>query len=268
MNSIDSDEVFLTARDRDDAEILLGVPTVGFIPAIDEPERRLIRNIDTFSPLMEYFRSLRTNVGFLAEPPLRSLAVVSSVPAEGKSTVVANLAMAFALKVENNRVILVDTDLRRPSQHKLFAMDSSPGLTDVLAGTHTVEQALRATMVPNVMVLPFGSPPPNPAELLESEAMGRLLEELKTLCDIVLLDTPPALAVVDALVVAPRADGVLVVIGSGETKKVHALKTMQLLSRARAHVIGTVFNRVIGPTAHYYGMIYVPFEPSPKEGAG
>lgn len=268
MASIDAEEVFLTGKDREDAEALLGVPTVGYIPLIEEPGLRLIRDVHSFSPLMESFRSLRVNLQFLAEPSLHSFAVFSSVPAEGKSTAIANLAMAIALKREKNRVIIVDADLRRPAQHTLFSVDPIPGLVDVLRGTHTLEQALRPTSVPGIQVIPAGTPPLDPTELLESEAMGRLLTELKSCCDLALVDAPPALAVADALVVASRVDGAVLLISNGETSKAKVVRAMQLLARARVHVLGTVFNRVGGVNARfYYGSYYVPLNPAPKDAA-
>ena len=164
----------------EEAERVLHQPTLGLIPMIEEEGLRLIRDISTFSPLMEAYRSLRTNINFAAVgTPIRSLVVTSSVPAEGKSTTVANLAMAMAL--DNKRVIVVDADLRRPSVHKLFKIDSSPGLTDILVGTHEVSETIRESGVPGVSVIPAGSPPPNPAELLGSAAMGALLAQLEGL---------------------------------------------------------------------------------------
>jgi capsular exopolysaccharide synthesis family protein len=183
--------------------------------------------------------------------------VTSSVPAEGKSTTVANLAMSMAM--ENKRVIIVDADLRRPSQHKLFKVDSSPGLTDILLGTHRLDQVLRETGVPNVRLLPAGTPPPNPAELLGSREMQRLIDQLKEISDLVLFDSPPTLAVADSVVLSSRVDGVLLVIAFGETKKANTRKAQELLGRANAHVLGTVLNRMESPSSgYYYGKYYVP----------
>jgi capsular exopolysaccharide synthesis family protein len=225
---------------------------------IEEEGLRMIRDISTFSPLMESYRSLRTNINFAAVgSSLRTMIVTSSVPAEGKSTTVANLAMAMAM--EGKRVIIVDADLRRPSQHKLFKADSSPGLTDILLETHRVEQVLRPTNVEGVRILPAGTPPPNPAELLGSAAMMSLIENLKEMADIVLFDSPPALAVADSVVLSSRVDGVLLVIAFGETKKANTRRALEQLGRANAHVLGTVLNRMEGPSSgYYYGKYYVP----------
>ncbi|WP_309722014.1 CpsD/CapB family tyrosine-protein kinase, partial [Armatimonas sp.] len=207
---------------------------------------------------MESYRSLRTNLNFAAVGnSLRTMVITSSVPAEGKSTTAANLAMAMAL--DGKRVIIVDADLRRPSLHKLFRLESSPGLTDVLVGTHEVEEVIKSSGVDNVSVISAGSPPPNPAELLGSSKMIDLIEKLKSLADVVLFDSPPALAVADSIVLAGRTDGVLLVIGYGETKKANSRKAVELLNRANARVLGTVLNRIEGPSSgYYYGKYYVP----------
>ena len=242
----------------EEAERVLRLPNLGQVPMIEEEGLRLIKDISAFSPLMESYRSVRTNINFAAVgSPIRSLVVTSSVPAEGKSTTVANLAMAMAL--DSKRVIIVDADLRRPSQHKLFKIDSSPGLTDLLVGTHTIDDVLRDTGVNGVSVIPAGSPPPNPAELLGSAAMGHLLATLEASADVVLFDTPPALAVADSVVLASRTNGVVLVIGYGETKKTNTRKAIEILSRANAHVLGTILNRMDGPSSgYYYGKYYVP----------
>jgi polysaccharide biosynthesis transport protein len=242
----------------EEAERVLRLPSLGHVPLIEEEGLRMIRDISTFSPLMESYRSLRTNINFAAVGAnLRTMVVTSSVPAEGKSTTVANLAMAMAM--ESKRVIIVDADLRRPSQHKLFKQDSSPGLTDILLGTHTLDQVLRNTGVSNVTLLPAGTPPPNPAELLGSREMQRLIDQLKEISDIVLFDSPPALAVADSVVLSSRVDGVLLVIAFGETKKANTRKAQELLARANAHVLGTVLNRMESPSnGYYYGKYYVP----------
>ncbi len=242
----------------EEAERVLRLPNLGHVPMIEEEGLRLIKDISAFSPLMESYRTLRSNINFAAVGnPIRSLVVTSSVPAEGKSTTVANLAMAMAL--DSKRVIIVDADLRRPSQHKLFKIDSSPGLTDLLVGTHTIDDVIRETGVEGVSVIPAGSPPPNPAELLGSAAMGHLLATLEASADVVLFDSPPALAVADSVVLASRTNGVVLVIAYGETKKTNTRKSIEILSRANAHVLGTILNRMDGPSSgYYYGKYYVP----------
>jgi polysaccharide biosynthesis transport protein len=242
----------------EEAERVLRLPNLGHVPMVEEEGLRLIRDISTFSPLMEAYRSLRTNINFAAVgSAMRSIVVTSSAPAEGKSTTVANLAMAMAL--DGKKVIIVDADLRRPSQHKLFKIDSSPGLTDVLVGTHDVNEVMRPSGVDGVQIIPAGSPPPNPAELLGSLAMEHLIARLETIADVILFDTPPALAVADAIVLSSRTNGTLLVIGYGESKKANTRKAQELLSRANANLLGTVLNRMDAPSSgYYYGKYYVP----------
>ena len=241
----------------DDAERTLKLPSLGHIPMIEEEGLRLIRDISTFSPLMESYRTLRTNINFAAVGnTVRSMVVTSSVPAEGKSTTCANLAMAMAM--DGKKVIIVDADLRRPSLHHLFKVDASPGLTDILIGSHTIDAVMRPTNIENVTIIPAGSPPPNPAELLGSAAMGRFLAEIETRADIVLLDTPPTLAVADAVVLAARTDGALLVVGYGDTKKASVKRAKDMLARGNANVLGTVLNRMDGAGGgyYYYGKYY------------
>ena len=165
----------------------------------------------------------------------------------------------MAMALDGKKVIIVDADLRRPSQHKLFKIDSSPGLTDVLVGTHDVMEVLRPSGVDGVQIIPAGSPPPNPAELLGSLAMEHLIARLETIADVILFDTPPALAVADAIVLSSRTNGTLLVIGYGESKKANTRKAQELLSRANANLLGTVLNRMDAPsTGYYYGKYYVP----------
>jgi len=251
----------------DEAERVLKLPSLGYIPNIEEEGLRLIRDISTFSPLMESYRTLRTNINFAAVGnAVRSMVVTSSVPAEGKSTTCANLAMAMAM--DGKKVIIVDADLRRPSQHHLFKVDASPGLTDILIGSHTIDEVMRQTSVENVFIIPAGSPPPNPAELLGSAAMGRFLAEVETRADVVLLDTPPALAVADATVLAARTDGALLVVGYGDTKKTSVKRAKDMLARGNANILGTVLNRMEGAGGGYYyygkyymGSGYAPYAP-------
>jgi capsular exopolysaccharide synthesis family protein len=255
-------DIFLTGEQ---AEEELGVPVLGLLPQIDAEGLRLIKNTHSFHPMMEAYRTLRTQLYFgTLDGPARTLLVASSFPAEGKSTVVANLAMALAL--DNKKVIILDADLRRPALHKLFEVSPSPGLTDVLVGTHTRAEVLRETAEPLVRLVPVGGPPPNPTELLGSPPMRALLEEASDLCDVVLLDSPPLLPVADSLVLAHRVDGVLLVIGE-QTLRRYANKAMSLLSRARANVVGTAFNQLQGElgTAYYY-RYYVPGTAETPEG--
>ena len=247
---------FLT---EEDVKNDLGVPVLGLIPAIQEEGLRLIRDTSTFSPLTESYRWLRTNLYFISEQPLRSVLITSALPAEGKSTAAANLAMSLAR--DGKRVVLVDADLRRPVQHAIFKMNSLPGLGDFLAGTHVLETILHPTPIPNVQVILGGTPSLNPTEMLGTGAFARLLAELKPLCDVVVVDSSPELAVADTMILSSLVDTVLMVIAHGETEKAQTVHAMEYLFRAKAKVLGAVFSRV-RPTdiEFYYGKYYVPSE--------
>ncbi len=235
----------------DEAERVLRLPSLGLVPAIEEEGLRLIRDLKSFSPITEAYRSLRSNIAFAAvDNPVRAIAVTSSGPGEGKSTTIANLAMAMAM--DGKRVIVVDADLRRPTQHKLFKVNRSPGLTDILVGTHGIGEVVRPTAVDNVVVIPAGSTPPNPAELLGSEAMAHFVEAVRNMADIILFDAPPTLAVADAVLLSSRVDGALFVVGFGDTKKTNARHALELLSRARVHMLGTVLNKMDEKSRGYY----------------
>lgn len=262
----------------EDSERVLRLPNLGHVPLVEELGLRLIRDISSFSPLMESYRSLRTNLNFAAVGhEVNVLLITSSVPSEGKSTTAANLAMAMAL--DGKRVIIVDADLRRPSQHKLFKVESSPGLTDLLVESHRIEDVLQPTNVENVWLVPAGSPPPNPAELLGSVAMQRVLESLKGRADIILLDTPPTLLVSDTIVLSSLADGILLVVSYGDTKKASVRRSAELLRRSGTPLLGTVLNRMSGPGGGYYyyygygygygyGKYYIPGTVETPAGSG
>ena len=150
-----------------------------------------------------------------------------------------------------------------------------PGLTDILIGSHTIEEVIRSTSVEGVFIIPAGSPPPNPAELLGSAAMGRFLAEVETRADVILLDTPPALAVADATVLAARTDGALLVVGYGDTKKTSVKRAKEMLARGNANILGTVLNRMDGAGGGYYyygkyymGGGYAPYAPNGAKKGG
>jgi len=250
----------------DEAERLLQLPSLGLIPVIEEEGLRKVR-AKTFSPITEAYRSLRSNMNFASvDSPLRTLMITSTSPGEGKSMTASNLATVVAM--DGKRVILVDADLRRPTVHKLFNINKTPGLTDVLVGTHTISEVIKTTSIPNVSVITAGTQAPNPAELLGSEAMAHFVEAIKELADFVLFDAPPTLAVSDPVLLSARMDGVLFVISIGETKKGGARQGLSLLARARSNVLGTVLNKLDLNGQGYYGRYYSSYSPTQEEGDG
>lgn len=217
------------------------------------PAPMIITHHDPKSPAAEAFRVLRTNLQFMGlDAPLKSLLVTSASPGEGKSTVTANLAVAFAQA--GARVCLVDADLRRPTAHKLFGLDNWNGLTTALVGQSPVEHSLRETAVEGLLVLPSGPIPPNPAELLGSQRMVRLLADLQDRFDLVLVDTPPVLAVTDACVLAPKVGGALVVARSGAVDRQQVVRAKESLEAVKAQVLGVVLDglRTESNGGHYY----------------
>ena len=194
------------------------------------------------SPVSEAYRTLRTNLEFFSlDEPIRTLVVTSPGAEEGKSTVLANLAVALAQG--GKRVILVDCDLRRPTQHTLFGLDNATGLTTMMLDEAAqADPPLRETPVDGLRVLPAGPPPPNPAELLGSRRMKGTLAALLKKADVLLFDAPPVLAVTDALVLAVQTNGVLLVVKAGGTTREHVQQAKERLERVNARIVGAVLN--------------------------
>lgn len=194
------------------------------------------------SPVSEAYRTLRTNLEFFSlDEPVRTLVVTSPGAKDGKSTVLANLAVALAQG--GKRVILVDCDLRRPTQHTLFGLDNATGLTTMMLDEAAQSKPpLRETPVDGLRVLTAGPLPPNPAELLGSRRMKETLAALLKKADVLLFDAPPVLAVTDALVLAVRTDGVLLVVKAGGTTREHVQQAKERLERVNARIVGAVLN--------------------------
>jgi capsular exopolysaccharide synthesis family protein len=206
------------------------------------------------SPIAEAYRTLRTNLEFSnLDKSLRSLLVTSAGAEEGKSTTLANLAVALAQG--GKQVILVDADLRRPTQHQIFGIKNAPGLSDLVRDESMLANPpLQDTAVPGLKVLASGPLPPNPAEILGSARMREILAALLERADMVLFDAPPMLAVTDAAVLSSRVDGVLLVVSAGKTKRENAKKAQAQLDKIKARVIGAVVNNVKADGgSSYYG---------------
>lgn len=205
-------------------------------------ESRLIALRDSRSPAAEAYRTLRTNIQFASlDKPLRTILATSSVPDEGKSTTIANLAVTIAQSEQ--RVILVDCDLRRPTLHTFFDVPNTTGLTSMLL-QEDAAAPLVATPVPSLMLLPSGPPPPRPADVLGSRRMAAIIESLLQQADVILFDTPPINSVSDAAVLATKVDGVLLVFRSGSTRRDGARDARRLLEKVNAHIVGVVLTDV------------------------
>ena len=239
----------------EDARRIVGTPALGYVPMIENEDSRLLNGSRGGGSVLESYRVLRSNVRFAAiDTRIRSILVTSTVPGEGKSVTAYNLAVSMAL--DGRSVILVDTDLRRPTIHEKAKLSQQPGLTNVLVGHTSFEDAVKETGIPGMRALTAGPLPPNPAELLNSQAMRQLHQTLKESADVVIFDSPPCLATADAQVLAAECDGVLYVVQFGEAKKSAVKHAIAMLRQARARVLGVVFNKIdltAKRDAYYYG---------------
>ena len=245
-----------TVRTNEDVEEITEEPMVGAVHydprAGKEP---LIVESDPSSPRSEAFRSLRTNLMFVnAATHPRTILVTSSIPGEGKSTTIANLALT--LTQSGSRVCLVEADLRRPRLMEYLHLEGSAGLTDVLIERASIDDVLQPYGSDGLEVLGAGAIPPNPSELLASEAMSRVLTALSARFDYVLIDTPPVLPVTDAVVLSTKVDGVIVLVGTTIVRKEQLEATLNSINAVDNTVLGLVLNRVGHKTSGGYGAGY------------
>lgn len=190
----------------------------------------------------EPLRQIRSGLRFASvDKRIRSIVVTSANQSEGKSTVTAALARVIA--EGGQRTLLIDGDLRRPTVEHTFGIDGRVGLSEVLSGQVSLEDAVRPTEHPNLLVLPAGGTPPNPSEMLGSEAMRSLIRTLADDC-LIVIDAPPVLPVTDALLISTATDGTIFVAASGKTRKAEVTAARELLAQAKAHVIGVILNLV------------------------
>jgi len=247
-----------TLKSPEDISQRLGLWTLAAIGRIEgkTAQDRLVTLSAPRSPIAEAYRLLRTNFQFAAvDRPLRRVVVTSPGPGDGKSTTAANLAVVFAQSGKS--VILVDADLRRPQQHRIFQRTASYGLSTALVDAATpVTSFLQPTDVPGLRLLTSGPIPPNPAELLGSQRMAQLLQVLNQEAEMVIVDSPPVLSVADAAILANAADGVVLVADAGRTRREMARRAKESLERAGANLLGMVLNRMTRQTSGYYYYYY------------
>ena len=230
-----------------EAEHVLRLPFLGLIPyyRIDARDRQtsLLPWQQARSFIADAYRNVRTNLQFFAaQQPLRSLLITSAVAEEGKSTTVVNLGIAFAQL--GKAVLLVDADLHRPTLHQFFHLPNDHGLSDILIHGRPWHHLVVSTPLENLQVLTSGPTPYNPTELLSTTRMKTLLEHLKEAFDIVIYETPMVLSVPDAAVVSAAMDGVLLVHNPARGNKEVVMAAKQVLERARANIVGLIFNAV------------------------
>jgi len=243
-----------TIRDPQEITRRWGIPILGMIVSYKSSSGEALVTVrHPRSPISEAFRSLRTNLQFAGvETPLRTLLVTSPSPSDGKTTVVANLASVIAQSGRN--VVIVDADLRRPRIHKLFQLSNRVGLTDqFIRMQDRFDGSLKSTEVTNLHAITSGNLPPNPSELLSSGRMSEILKQLSEQFNTVIIDSPPTLLVTDAMVLAQRVDGVLMVVKPSVTKWASLRQAIEQLQRVKANLLGVVVNDVnVGRSRYYY----------------
>jgi receptor protein-tyrosine kinase len=247
-----------TVKNKETLESITRTGTVGNIPLDKERRKQPAIAFETDnSVIAESFRKLRTNLQFLAvDNPPRVIVFTSSMPSEGKTTTAINTALALA-EAEHN-VVLIDADMRRPTLAKYLGLVGTVGFSTVLSGAASLDESLQKTRFPGLTVLTSGAVPPNPSELLASQAARKLLGELRARFDYVIVDSTPLLAVTDAALLGAGADGVLIMARYGHTKRDHLAHAVGSLESVGAPLLGAVLTMMPtrGNTTYayaYYG---------------
>ena len=203
--------------------------------------KAIISYNDPKSVISEQYRAIRTNIEYSnVDQNTKTILVTSSDKNEGKTTTVSNLAVSFANL--NKKVLLIDCDLRNASIHKMFKINNIYGLTDILAKDRAVDKCIQETELENLYVLTAGAIPPNPAEILSSEKMKNLIEDLKNIYDYIFIDTPPIGLVTDAGALSSFIDGVVLVVKSESIEKKYLEETKKKLDAVDARILGAILN--------------------------
>ena len=259
-----------TIKSPYDIEDATGLSPLGAIRRIrtTQPQDVLVVAMEPRSPAAEAFRQVRTNIQFTSlDRDLRTLVVSSAGAGEGKSTTAANLAVALAQT--GKRVLLVDADMRRPTLHTLLGVDGKSGLSNMIASGRLDASLLQGTLIPNLLLLPAGRIPPNPAEFLGSERMKALVAWLREQADIVIFDSPPLLAVTDGAVLAQQVDALLFVACASQTRFPALEAAVRQIRALDAHIAGIIVNKVDVKGNHPYARYYyqTDYQPGGKRAA-
>lgn len=205
--------------------------------------RNIVFLKSSHSLISEQYRTIRTNILFSSiDGGIKSVLFTSEKPSAGKSTTAANVAAAFAQA--GKKTILVDADLRRPTSHYTFGLSNQSGLTTSIVNDVTLEELIKATPIENLDLITSGPVPPNPSELLSSHKMSELLKVLRNIYDMVIVDSPPILAVTDAQILSKNVDATVIVTNVKNNNRDHLIEAKQLLEKADANIIGVVLNNV------------------------
>ncbi|MDW7730602.1 MAG: polysaccharide biosynthesis tyrosine autokinase [Bacillota bacterium] len=254
-----------TVKDPVETQAMLGLPVIGMMPVIEGDE--LAAMVNPRSPAAEAFRTLRTNIQYSSiDKQVKKILISGANPACGKSTVSANLAAVLAQG--SGRVLIIDADLRRPIQHKIFNVEVEPGLSSLIFNENiSLSQALHKTDYDNLLVLPCGPIPPYPSEMLASERMKKLIAQFSEEFDYIIFDSPPIIAVTDAAILSNLTDGTLLVLDYGRVRKDEAVEAYEKLKRVQANVIGAIINAVPQGNSYYNGYAqYYYYGSSEKSG--
>jgi polysaccharide biosynthesis transport protein len=249
-----------TLKNPDDVERSVGMVTLGAVPRMERTsDSELVMLSSGQSAGKEAFRVLRTNLQFAeVDHPIKVLMVTSPAPSEGKSHTASNLAAAMAQA--GRKVILVDTDLHKPRLHRVFGIRNNVGITTALLEERPdIGPLLQESPVPGLWLLTSGPLPPNPAELLGSARMRDLLSEMLAHADMVVLDSPPTVALADAAILSTQVDGVLLVVEAGKTRRDIAKRAAEALRRVNARLVGVVLNRMPTRNDGYYYYYYYSY---------
>lgn len=242
-------------------EDITDAPTLGAIANDSSMVKApLLTQVPAHSPRAESFRVLRTNLQFVhVDSPQKVFVVTSAVPEEGKTTTAVNLAISLAQG--GARTLLVEADLRRPKAAERLGLDGAVGVTSVLVGRVKIEDAIQIHLETSLDFIAAGAIPPNPAELLQSNAMADLMVALRETYDVVIIDAPPLLPVTDAALIAAKSDGALLVLGHGKVTRDQVAHSIERLEQVDARIVGLVMNNVPAKAKGYgygYGYGYGP----------
>ncbi len=236
-----------TLYSTEQIEAISKVPIIGKVPRLGK--QNSFENMNADFAYGEAFRRLRTNI-LSTDIPIRTLLITSGQPREGKSRIVANLA--FIIAQSGRKVAVIDADLRIPAQNKLFNIENDNGLSSILEQKTQFTNEPRSSVFQGVFIIPSGPLPPNPSELLGSDQMRMLIEKLKNLVDIVLIDSPAALAVADAAILAPMVDAIAIVVCRGKTSKGEVQTVLTQLGKSNGNIIGIIENLAEHVNGYYY----------------
>ena len=243
----------------EDIEKHLGIPFLGPLGYVKNPKKdseqtkwELFALNDPKSTTAEALRNIRTNISFrLKGKDDKSLVVASANPGEGKTLFAINMAILFASM--GKKTVLIDADMRKPRINKLTDIERSPGLSDALIGEVQLSSIIKQVLLPNLYVVPSGTLPPNPAELLTSERMDEFQQKFNKTFDIIIYDTPPMMSVTDSLILSKSAGNTVLIIKGGETERKAVKHAARQLEELDAKILGTVLNEIAMATARYYG---------------